>query len=131
MPGPYKIAPLVAAGLAFLSTVSFAASPLAFAALTVVLVVVLAGIDGRATTAGALVTGWVIAAAGVLISLYLTTLEPPPGTYSMVGIAFVLVPQLVLALSIFTAIAFASARFVRWLKRSGVSGPPPSATLQR
>ena len=34
-----------------------------------VLVVVLAGIDGRATTAGALVTGWVIAAAGVLISL--------------------------------------------------------------
>jgi hypothetical protein len=33
MPGPYKIAPLVAAGLAFLSTVSFAASPLAFAAL--------------------------------------------------------------------------------------------------
>ena len=78
-----------------------------------VLVVVLAGIDGRATTAGALVTGWVITAAGVLISLYLTTLEPPPGTYSMVGIAFVLVPQLVLALSIFTAIALGVVLMLR------------------
>ena len=128
MPGPYKVVPLVPVGLAFLSTGSFAASPLAFAALTVVLVVGFAAIDGRAMTAGALVAGWVVAAAGLLISLYFTTLEPPPGTYSMVGIAFVLVPQLVLALSIFTAISFAAARFVRWLKRTCAPGPPPTAT---
>jgi hypothetical protein len=108
-----SISPVVATGLAVVSALVLSASVVLFGIVALIVIMVLAIVDGRPKTAAALCIGWAIAAAGALLSLHLSSLELPPGVESLAGLAFVVFPLLLAVLTLATGAAFASAHFVR------------------
>lgn len=110
-----SVPPAVTVGLAVLSTLAVMVSPLVSLGLVVALVVGLALVDGRPRTAVALVLGWALQFAGALLTVWLSTRHLPPGTGSHAGLAFMVLPWLLVAMAIVTAAVFAGAHHARRL----------------
>jgi hypothetical protein len=110
-----SVPPAVTVGLAVLSVLAAGVSPILSLGLVVALAVGLALVDGRPRTAVALVVGWALSFAAALLIIEVSTRNLPPGQGSHAGILSLMLPWLLVAMAIITAVAFVVTHHARRL----------------